>query len=85
MLSSADERIAFLRKRFREGDRFEGTVVRYIGPNRALIRIEGQTLAAWMQTSPPAGHPVALVVERLLPFVVLREEAAGQNGLNLYI
>lgn len=85
MHSGSDDRTAFLRKRFREGDRFTGTVIRYLDQRRALIRIEGKTIMAWMDSTPPAGRRVEFVVDRLIPFVVLRQSGCPDSGVNMYI
>lgn len=85
MLWNDADRTAFLRRRFREGDRCNGTVVRYIGPSQAVIEIEGRRVVAWMQTAPPAGREVVFIVERLEPAVVLKECPTDRPGLNVYI
>lgn len=85
MSVGAEERLAYLRKRFKEGDRFEATLVRYIGPQQAVIRIDGRGFVAWMHSSPPAGRRVCFVVDSLWPTVVLRESLTSQAGVNRYI
>lgn len=79
------KRTRAFQRRHQVGDEVEGVVLRLLGDRQALLEIDNQKMVALLQSFPPEGQLVRFTVTQLHPCIILKEQASGASGLNVYI